>query len=249
MPNHSTQTDRRVANRAMCLGVLLKRHGLELGIQSVKDLPDEIRDGWRREHEGIHQHLKQWCVEEKLIDQFSEDERLLIDADLGAWQQLDRATIRWRSESLGIMLWALNTIDVPYYDTQFDVEALLIPLDLMNPTIDFMWCATVIEGGVIHQARDLAETWHWRAHMQEQLLDNPEHIETVHRVAHEMYEAGNLPELLNDDFPVLGKAYADLNSDEYNKIASIAKERHYALNWLCRQSDNWDDVSIEIADK
>lgn len=249
MPEYPTQSDRRVANRAMCLGVLLKRHGLELGIQSVKDLPDEIRDGWQREHEGIHQHLKQWCVEEKLMEQFSDDERLLITADLGTWQQLDKATMRWRGESLGMMLWALGIVDVPYYDTQFDVEALLLPLDLMNPTIDFMWRATVIEGDVIHKACDLAETWHWRAIVQEKLLDNPEHFEDVHRVAYEMYESGNLPELIDDDFPVLSKSYHTLSDDEYAKIAAIAKERHYALNWLCGQTDDWDDIQIEVNDK
>jgi len=113
MSNYPIQSPRTVANRAMCLGTLLKRYGLEQGIYSVDDLPDDIRDGWQREHEGIHQQLKKWCMEEKLTRYFSDAETLLVDAKLGDWQQLDRAMIRWRSESLGMTLWALGVVQVP----------------------------------------------------------------------------------------------------------------------------------------
>jgi len=252
MTDYPIQSPRTVANRAMCLGTLLKRYGIEQGMQSVDDLPDEIREGWQREHEGIHQSLKRWCAEEKLTDKFSDDERLLIDANLGDWQQLDRAMIKWRSESLGMMLWALGVVEVPYYDTQFHIEALLEPLDLMNPTIDFMWRAELLDGKFIHKARDLAEIWHWRAQiseMQKRGDDPPEGTtfeDEIKRVANETYVAGNLPELIDDDFPVRGKAYADLEDDEFEKISAIAKERHYALNWLCKRSDDWDDVPLEV---
>lgn len=252
MTDYPIQSARTVATRAMCLGILLKRHGLEEGMRSVNDLPDEIRDGWKREHEGIHQHLKKWCSEEKLTDHFSDDERLLVDAKLGDWQQLDRAVVKWRGESLGMMLWVLSVVEVPYYDTQFLIEGLLEPLDLMNPTIDFMWQAELIEAEFVHQARDLAEIWHWRAQIREdkkhgkKLPADTTYDDLIKRVANDAYVSGNLPDLINDDFPVLGKAYADLEDDEYEKIASIAKERHYALNWLCKLGNDWDDVPLEI---
>ncbi len=252
MTTYPIQTARGVANRAMCLGTLLKRYGLEQGMNSIDDLPEKIRDGWHREHEGIHQHLRQWCAEEKLLDYFSSNERLLVDAKLGDWQQLDLAMVKWRGESLGMMLWALGVVDVPYYDTQFMNESLLEPLDLMNPTIDFMWQADLIEPDFIHQARDLAEIWHWRAQITEQQkrgdapLEGKTFDDEIKRVAHDVYVTGNLPELIDGDFPVLGKAYAALSDEEFEKIGAIAKERHYALNWLCKLSDDWDNIPLEI---
>ena len=250
MTQYPIQSTRAIASRAMCLGALLKRHGLEQGMHSVNDLPDEIRDGWKREHKGIHQHLRTWCVEEKLMPHFSKDEQLLIDAPLGDWQQLDLATVKWRGESLGMMLWTLGIVEVPYYDTQFDTESLLDPLDLMNPTIDFMWQADVINEQFIQKARNLADLWHQRAQLEEQkrLGDAPPETSSfdtlIQSLANDTYYDGNLPELINDDFPVLGKAYHALDDEEYKKVASIAKERLYALNWLCQYSDDWDNVPL-----
>lgn len=251
MSDYPIQSTRQVAYRALCLGTLLRRNALELGMRSLNDLPDAIQDGWKREHEGIQQHLKQWLVEEKIVGYFSPDERLLMDAEFGGWQQLDTTNMDWRRESLGILLWALEIVDTPYYDTQFDAESLLEPLDLMNPTIDFIWQASLRDAQVIHSACDLAEKWHWRAHITQQqqrgdkLSDGISYVELIKQVAETTYSAGNLPSVIDDDFPVMGKAYAQLTAEEYNTISSIAKERHYALNWLCQVSDDWDNVPTE----
>ena len=176
------------------------------------DLPDVVQGGWKREHEGIQQHLKTWVVEEKIFGYFSPDERLLMDAELGGWQQLDTAKIYWRCESLGIMLWALEIVDAPYYDTQFDTEALLEPLDLLNPTIDFIWQASLREADVIHDARNLAKKWHWRANIKQQQVGNaplPDGItsytEFIKQVSDETYAKGNIPDVIENDFPVMGK--------------------------------------------
>ena len=251
MSEYPIQPARDVAYRALCLGTLLRRNALEMGIRSLNDLPDAIQDGWKREHEGIQQHLKQWIIEEKIAGYFSSDERLLIDAGLGDWQQLDTVKVYWRCESLGILLWALGIVDVPYYDTQFEAEALLEPLDLMNPIIDFIWQATLRDAKVIHKARDLAAKWHWRAGITQQqqrgdkLPEGLSYAELIQQTAEAIYTAGNLPPMIDGDFPVLGKAYAQLTDEEYTVISSIAKERHYALNWLCRRGEDWDHVPTE----
>jgi hypothetical protein len=33
-----------------------------------------------------------------------------------------------------------------------------------------------------------------------------------------------------------------MNIDEYNLVRSITAERHYALNWICSYSNDWDNV-------
>ena len=251
MSDHPIQSPRTVAYRTLCLGTLLKRNALELGMGGIDELPETIREGWKAEHEGIHHHLKKWVMEEKILDYFTDDERLLLNAELGDWQQLDRAQVYWRCESLGMLMWAMEIVDAPYYDAQFDADTLLEPLDLMSPTIDFIWQASLRPADVIHQARDLAEKWHWRAMITqqqepgEQLPDGQTYPERIKEVAEMMYAEGNLPEVIEDDFPVMGKAYAQLTDEEYNKISSIAKERHYVLNWLCKYSDDWDDVPTD----
>lgn len=243
MADQPIQSARQVAYRALCLGTLIKRHSLEVAINNIDDLPHVIQDGWQQEHEGIHLHLKKWVVKEKILNHFSSDERLLWDAELGDWQQLDRAKIYWRCESLGMLMWAMRFVDVPYYDTQFDLEAVLNPLDLLNPTIDFVWMAQLRNDTVIGQARDLAKIWHWRALAKVNNID----LEQIKQMADKMYTAGNLPDVIDGDFPARGKAYSQLDDDDYTKVASIAKERHYALSWLYQPTDSWDDVITDVS--
>ena len=47
---------------------------------------------------------------------------------------------------------------------------------------------------------------------------------------------------IDHDFPALGKAYSTLSEDEWETLRSIATERLYALNWLCKHAEDWDQV-------
>ena len=56
----------------------------------------------------------------------------------------------------------------------------------------------------------------------------------------------DLPELVpTDDCPAFGKAYADLSLEEYRQASSVAKERLWGLNWICKYARNWDRVPLE----
>ena len=43
-------------------------------------------------------------------------------------------------------------------------------------------------------------------------------------------------------YPARGKAYCELTDEEWQEMRSIATERLYGLNWLCKYSANWDLV-------
>ena len=55
-------------------------------------------------------------------------------------------------------------------------------------------------------------------------------------------KAQSLPEMIDNDFPAMGKAYRELDGREWSEVRSITMERHYALNWLCGLAPNnqWD---------
>lgn len=58
-------------------------------------------------------------------------------------------------------------------------------------------------------------------------------------------EAGDAPEVIGTDFPAFGKAYVELDADEYAVTTSIAQERHFALNRLCGYSRDWDKTPTD----
>lgn len=249
MPELKIQSARTVAYRTLCLGALLRRSGLELGMQHLSEVPEDLRSGWQREHQAIHHKLGEWLIEEKIAPYISPNERALFDASLGSWTSAIIVKTSWRAESLGMLLWAMGIVDVPYYDTQFTPDGMLEPLDLLNPTIDYIWQASVRDASVIHQALELADVWIQRAHIMdsqgaEQLpADDTSYEEMIRKLAEKAYADGNIPEMIKGDLPVLGKAYAELSPEEYNTISSIAYERFFALNWICCHRETWDGKS------
>ncbi len=249
MPELMIQSARSVAYRTLCLGALLRRSGLELGIQHLDEVPEDLRSGWHREHQAIHQKLGEWLTEEKIRPYISPHERSLFEADLGSWTSKMIIKASWRAESLGMLLWAMGIVEVPYYDTQFMPDGMLEPLDLLNPTIDYIWQASLRDGSVIHKACELADIWIQRANImdsqraEELPADDPGYKDMIQKLAEKAYADGNIPEIINGDLPVLSKAYAELSPDEYTTISSIAYERLFALNWLCCKRETWDGMS------
>ena len=59
------------------------------------------------------------------------------------------------------------------------------------------------------------------------------------------FTEGSIPAPVDGDFPAFGKAYRDLDDDEYARATSIALERHRALNWLCGYASDWDNVPTD----
>ena len=171
-----------------------------------------------------------------------------------------RMNASWRIESVQILLWALNLIpEIPPYDQDCKPEILKkVPTGSVSA---FAAGARLREADVLQKARDLAEFWHWRSRTRELIEDNTElkatpemsaagmnSFDDIVRIsAKSAFEKRNLPQLINGDFPALGKAYRDLTSDEWSMVQSITLERHFALNWLCGYAPNneWDETPTD----
>ena len=68
----------------------------------------------------------------------------------------ERNASGWRSESVGVLLWALSSIDdMPAYDTRFETLPPLVPL--LAPTGDFRATASLRAPDVLGQARETAQ--------------------------------------------------------------------------------------------
>lgn len=113
--------------------------------------------------------------------------------------------------------------------------------------------ASLRPDAAVEKARDLAELWHWRARVWKTQQQEPRSTggvdlqEAVSAAAANAFEKGDIPEPVDGDFPIFGKAYSELSAEEHAEANSIAIERHYALNWLCGYAGDWDSVPTEIS--
>lgn len=174
----------------------------------------------------------------------------------------DRVDASWRLEAAQVLLWALDRVpDLPPYDTMADREVL----KQIPPTVAAGTPWKLRTEAEIARARDVAEMWHWRSRTRQliergdDLLANPMLGEKLRRAGFRHYDDivracakqaaanGAIAACVDEDFPAKGKAYRDLEQQEWSQIRSITVERHFALNWLCGHapSNRWDETPTD----
>jgi hypothetical protein len=249
------QDSRAVAYRALCLGALLKRGECELAVQNANEryIFDDVREHVFQKHQQFNAHLHRWLSAEKITAHLSPSEQAILNKPFGTWSERTLFSIGWRTEALGMMLWALKHVDsIPAYDDQFHPNDMVIPLDLLNPTIDFIWTAQLRSAKALRKARDCAEQWNWRSRATElermgvRPPDGVTFSDVIRFTAERALNHGLLPYLIHGDFPAFGKAYVDLTEDEYSLTSAVAYERYFALNWICELASSWEGIRIDL---
>ncbi len=92
--------------------------------------------------------------------------------------------------------------------------------------------------------------WLWRARttqLQREHSEPPKGMtyESIIAETAKKAQEDGLFTAIDGDFPALHRAYAKLSEREWETMRSIATERLYALNWLCRDAEDWDEVSTD----
>jgi hypothetical protein len=226
-----------VARRALCVAALMLRGSFE------KDGPDE------RARRPIAE-IAQWLESSGLARDLSPKERAALLRPPGTWNSQEIFDALWRTEAHGVLLWALSVADdVPGYDEPF--RPLFKESGVMRRVDEFLSRVVLREAEQIKRARDLAELWHWRARTTQAVrlgLAPPPGITyqaILERTAAAAHKEGVLPPPIGGDFSLFGRAYRDLSEEQYQAASSIARERHFALNWLCGYSPDWDTTPTE----
>lgn len=255
MNQTGVQSGRTAAYRALCLGALLKRSELEQAVHKLQSepIPEGVRRFIKSRHWSDNQRLLHWVSDEALDAYLTRAERVLLGRALGAWSDHARTLAAWRSEALGVILWALRFIEhVPTFDSRFDLHVVMSPLEVLTPTIDFVWQAGLRPVEDLRRLREVAELWHWRSKAAElQRLgikpqDGVNFSDIIRITAEQASQDRLLPPPINGDFPAFGRAYRDLTTEQATFVSHIAHERSAALNWLCELSSEWESLPLDI---
>lgn len=237
-----SETD--VANRALCLAAFAALGSAAQDLSTGGASPQDT--------DSFAKSVRDWLNHEGAARHQSRREREAFRRPLDAWSERDFIDASWRTESLGVLLWALSVYDeLPPYDAQFEDVPENVPL--LAPVAPFLGAVTLRSADEIARKRDLAELWHWRSRTTQLQADdnfarsNPELDldEIVRETAHAASEEGDIVEPIEEDFPAFGKPYRDLDAEEYAEATSIAMERHFALNWLRGYSRDWDETPTD----
>ena len=143
-----------VVDRALCISAVVMlgviASGVDEGTMDAGQAGEYLKESHR------------WLIREQLTAALSIQERALLAKALTDWTERDALGASWRSEALGVLLWALSALDeMPPYDERFERLPAFVPL--LAPTADFRRTANLRSAEDIGRARDLAEQWHARA--------------------------------------------------------------------------------------
>ena len=212
------------------------------------------RDKFAARLEAIRQRFLDELRSGGLWEDTSPSEREIFERQPDAITDRQRINTSWRAEAAHCLAWALRLVDdIPDYDTQTDPE-IVIPLIPTRDLVSHSRSTALRSHSEIERARAIAELWHWRSRTRQLQQDGyvpregqPSLDAIVRTVAPRMAAEGMLPSVIDEDFPVLGRAYRDLADEEWATARSIAMERHYALNWLCGYApgNEWDETPTE----
>jgi hypothetical protein len=242
----------KVARRAFCLATLVTRAEIEMALRATP--ASQLNEITQGTHRQLSRKMFQWLEGETLSWELSPRERALLAKPPGSWDEGESLRAVWRQESLAALLWALGLVrNFPAPDELIDQDKLLALLPLNKPTAASIEQAKLRPPQEIAEARQRAETWHWRARTWEMAADPLNYpppagsnYATIIAIAAEMGELNGYFKRIGGDFPAKGKPYKELTEEEWGIINGIAIERHYALNWLCGWSDDWDHVPIPV---
>ncbi|MBI5324933.1 MAG: DUF4272 domain-containing protein [Ignavibacteriae bacterium] len=163
----------------------------------------------------------------------------------------------WRMESAGMLMWSINLItEWPEIDIEISPEILK---NIEDKKLNiFSKTPKLRDWAEVSSKRNLMELWHWRVRTRQLIEKGEPFIEDEHikkagyrsfddivRLAAKTAKVnGDINEIIDDDFVFKGKAFRDLNEDEYNNATSIIMERHYGLNWVCGYApmNLWDET-------
>jgi hypothetical protein len=161
----------------------------------------------------------------------------------------------WCLESAVMLMWAMGIIkEFPPFDAQSSAELLgqISHQDIGK----FIKSTVLLPSEEIERKRTLAELWHWRS-VTRQLIEMKKappansgftsFDQIVQIAANEAFKQGDLSRLIDNDFPAKGKAYRNLNDEEWSEVRSITMERHHALNWMCGYApgNKWDKTPTD----
>jgi Domain of unknown function (DUF4272) len=113
-------TATEVADRALVLYAFTRRGTIELVVSESGGDLSRIAQAERARTETDH-----WLERESVLAAVTDVERRLLDAPSGSWPEAAIADAMWRKESLGVLLWALEHIEVlPSYADELVQQTL-----------------------------------------------------------------------------------------------------------------------------
>ena len=223
----------RVAARALVLCAVVCRGFIE---QEPKS----------RDNESLRRRVLDWLDGLTLLPEAEPGELTLLRAPLGTLPPQAAVDAGWRCEGLAVLAWALQLLPLPGYEQEVEPK-------VVTEALGFLWPEEAGELLAAPSLRPIAEL----ERVDRQLFALRWRLAEFRRRPKSMYfgafakdaEVGPLDisyvRLMQGDLAVGNQPLIRANPEEVGAVASVARERHEAINWLLGQDPLYSRVSAD----
>lgn len=243
--NWRVKSAEEIAYRSLCLVAITYRATVEA---TLLEEPGE-----KRVLADYNRRLRAWLKDEGVEPHLSPDEAQLLTTLLGKLTKDVVFGMSWRLQSLVVLFWAVGKLaTMPTYTRSTTADEVQDQFPIMKPVRPFVIASRLRTELELQRERHRAEFWNWRARtelLRRQGLPLPRgdsfEVAVARALKAALREKLITPtDLRDDDLACGGVPYRDLPDAAFSDVMSTALERHYAMNWVCRDPD-WDHVSTD----
>ncbi len=221
----------RVAARALVLCAVVCRGFIE---QEPKS----------RDNESLRRRVLDWLEGLKLMPEVEPKELAMLRAPLGTLPLQDAVDAGWRCEGLAVLAWALQVSELPGYDEEVEPKAI-------TEALGFLWAEEARELLAAPKLRPLAEleqvgrqlfALNWRL-TEFSLRPKSLYFGAFAKDAWFGPLDITYVRLQQGDLAVGNQPLIRAVPEQVGALASVARERHEAINWLLGQEPLYSQVA------
>ena len=222
----------RVALRALALGAVSARALLE---QEDPGDPGV---------EQTRQRLIHWVKNVGLGDELEPEESKVLQRPLNRLEHQDTVNATWRLEGLAVLAWALNWFELPPHDQVASPGELLPAVGILNvDRAKALVAEPALRSNQIARMRHRLLAIHWRLvnfRLKPEAMDFAEFARTAWFGPLDITDC----RLIDNDLAIGDKPIASADPQIVRATASIATERHLAINWLSGYSRIYSKTDV-----
>lgn len=175
---------------------------------------------------------------------FATEEELARHAEpAGTWSERDIINDSWDREAAAMLAWALGLLDSP---PALDVAADWVPeadefFDFPDPKTWRTNLKLRDADSLEHMAQSY-EAMYWRL----RTIEGEGDLDYARKLMGRAHRLGQVDLAPDGDLALSdGRSIVEADDEELGTLTSIAMERLQALNWLCGQDPDWDEISCD----
>lgn len=214
-------TPERVARRALALTAVAARATLELDREQVEQ-PDSHR-----------QRMLKWIEALGISDELEPDEWKVLQRPVGKLDERAFINSMWRVEGLAVLAWALQRYELPPDDELVMVSDVYDAMGLFDADAG----RALLADPQLRSPEELAEMrthllmLHWRVRnytLRPTAMDFREFSQNCWIGSFDISRF----RLIDNDLAIGETSISQSAPDDFNRVQSLALERHLAINWL-----------------